>query len=78
MTQATAVAVRFYSLLMTWGQAGSTEHRQYRLPYWGLGLGGLCLRVPAHTRVCAFWLGLAFEIFNSERKSYLGIIVETN
>lgn len=27
MTQATAVAVHFYSLLMTWGQAGSTRTR---------------------------------------------------
>lgn len=79
MTQATAVAVHFYSLLMTWGQAGSTEHKQYRLPYWGLGFGGV-VYTRAHTRtcVCAFWLGLAFEIFNSERKSYLGIIVETD
>ena len=78
MTQATAVAVHFYSLLMTWGQAGSIEHKQYRLPYWGLGLGGeLCVRVRAHTCVCAFWLGLAFEILSSEGKSYLGIIVET-
>lgn len=81
MTQATAVAVHFYSLLMTWGQAGSTEHKQYRLPYWGLGFGGVgcvCVYTRAHTHMCAFWLGLAFEILNSERKSYLGIIVGTD
>lgn len=74
MTQATAVAVHFYSLLMTWGQAGSTEHRQYRLPYWGLGLGGFCVCMG----FCAFGLGLALEMLNAEWKSYLRIRVETD
>lgn len=75
MTQATAVAVHFYSLLMTWGQAGSREHKQYRLPYWGLGLGG-CEYACAHTHVCVYfgWVWLnALEMLNSERKSYPGI-----
>lgn len=74
MTQATAVAVHFYSLLMTWGQAGSAEHKQYRLPYWGLGLEGLCLCMG----FCAFGLSLALEILSAEWKSYLRITVETD
>lgn len=50
MTQATAVAVHFYSLLMTWGQAGSTRTQAIQITILGAGFLCLCIRV----RVCVF------------------------
>lgn len=76
MTQATAVAVHFYSLLMTWGQAGSAEHKQYRLSYWGLGLGGDCVYVCALTHACLHF-GWVWPLKYSILRGNLGITVET-
>lgn len=72
MTQATAVAVHFYSLLMTWGQAGSTRTRAIQITILGAGSS-----VFVYTCAYFSWLWLsASEMLCSERKSYPGIVRE--
>lgn len=59
MTQATAVAVHFYSLLMTWGQAAAqnTSNIDYHTGGWVWGL------LSMHGLLC-IWVG--FGLGNSQ------------